>query len=242
MFLAQQGLYTSAVVNQIVYYNPCSGQSLLLELPDFRFVKNQNERPFVRIHQQLNNHELLLANVQDLSESLLRQITNTDQNHDVVRWMCWTNQQGYLYFQPTPSALSTWLKMLFGRALTINQDRLPVALAEASSGWSYIERRCCQMSKLVTTEIKPWEQAELACATIAELELIYGLIEVYDALHDKAHYKILAAGKSLVEKFLEFDRTCRLLDLAPNSPEFQARAGLIEIVRSAARELLAKEA
>jgi hypothetical protein len=239
LFITQQGLYASAVVNQIMYYNPCSDQSLLLEAPDFGFIKKQNERPFVRIHKSLDNTELLLANEQELGELLLVQIANISQDANVVRWMCWTNQQGYLYFQPTASALSIWLKALFGRALKINQEYPPVTLTETLSGLSYIERRCRQMRNLATTEINPWNQDSLACETIAELELIYGLIEVYDALYDNAHYKILAAGKSLVEKFLEFDRTCRLSDLAPDSPEFQARAGLIEIVRSAARELLA---
>jgi hypothetical protein len=238
LFLAQQGLYASNVTNQMMYYNSCFDQSLLLETSGFGFIKNKNERPFVRVYEPLDNTELLLANVQGLAELLLIQIANSEQNPDVVRWMCWTNEQGYLYFQPTASALSAWLKMLFVQILSINQEQTLVLAAETSC-LSYVERRCCQMRKLVTTEINPWVQADLACETIAELELIYGLIEVYDALYDNAHHKKLAAGKSLVEKFLEFDRTCRLSDLAPDSPEFQARAGLIEIVRSAARELLA---
>jgi hypothetical protein len=239
LFLAQQGLYASAIANQMMYYNPCFGQSLLLETSSFGFIKNKNERPFVRVYEQLDNTELLLANVQELAELLLIQIANSDQNSDVVRWMCWTNQQGYLYFQPTASALRAWLKMLFVQTLTINQEHTLV-LAAKTSCLSYVEQRCCQMRKLATIENNPWEQGSLACETIAELELIYGLIEVYDALCDKAHYKILAAGRSLVEKFLEFDRTCRLSDLAAGSPEFQARAGLIEIVRSAVRELLVR--
>jgi hypothetical protein len=243
-FLTQQGLYASAVANQIMYYNPCSDKNPLLEAPSFRFVKNQSERPFVRIYEPLENTELLLANVLELGNSLLMQIANIDQNANVVRWTCWTNHQGHLYFQPTASALRAWLKMLFKRNLEINQEHSEIPLAEASclSCLSYIEQRCCQMRKLVPTEIKPWEQDVVAGETIAELELIYGLIEVYDALCDNAHYKILAASKSLVEKFLEFDRTCRLSDLAPGSPELQARVGLIEIVRSAARELLANGA
>jgi hypothetical protein len=115
-------------------------------------------------------------------------------------------------------------------------------LAEATTSNNclyYVGLRCGQLQKLASAQINPWLQGELSCTKTAELELIFGLIEVYNSLSMGKKYKIVAAGKSLVEKFLEFDRTCRLLDLNPNSSEFHERAGLIAIVRSAVRDLLA---
>jgi hypothetical protein len=258
LFLARQGLYVSAVANKISDCDLYLSKDTYLKASNPGFIKNQNEQPFVHINEQINGIELSLENMQKdhmqkRGEILLAQIANADQNHDATAWMCWTNNQGYLYFQPTTATLIAWLKMLFDRSVSLLcQNRFeykslaPEAI-ESLAGWhgssclDYLEQRCHQLGKLAGTEIAPWTEQGLVCATTMELELIYELIAVYDALCDNKHYKIVAAGKSLVEKFLEFDRTCRLLDLVPGSSEFQARAGLIVIVRSAARELLASD-
>jgi hypothetical protein len=244
LFVYQQGLYRSAIVFQVLYNNFHSSINSSPETSGYGFIGVEHERPFIQIHPQLNSKESLLANVQKNGELLLAQLAKNNQEFDLAAWHIWIDDRGYLYFQPTHETLSMWLKMLFSH---INADRNSDLLVDSgmtttsNNSLHYIKLRCNQMQKLVSMPINPWAQGQLSCATIAELELIYGIIGVYDSLHMGAKYKIVAASKSLVERFLEFDRTCRLLDLPTNSPEFQERAGLIAIVRSAVEDLLASQ-
>jgi hypothetical protein len=241
-FLTQQGLYASTIIHQVIHLNPYLSVNSLLKAPAFNLPSLPNEQPSVCIRSQSNSKELLLGNMLKAGELLLTQLTNGSPANDLANWNIWTDDRGYLYFQPTPAALSIWLKMLFTRAMAEQNSGFPIAEGNAttSNNCLYcIELRCNKIQKLANIQINPWLQGELSCTKTAELELIFGIIEVYDSLSMGAKYKIVAAGKSLVEKFLEFDRTCRLLDLNPSSPEFHERAGLIAIVRSAVRDLLA---
>lgn len=241
IFLAQQGLYVSTVIYQVIHLNSCLGVNFPLKAPVFDLLNSSNEQPSVCIGSQSNNEELLLDNMLEAGKLLLTQLTNNSSANDLANWNIWTDDRGYLYFQPTPETLSIWLKMLFTRAMA-EQD--PGGFLIQSQGTTsdgclhYVVMRCSQVQKLTNIQINPWLQGELSCTKTAELELIHGFIEVYDSLYMGTKYKIVAAGKSLVERFLEFDRTCRLLDLNPNSPEFHERAGLIVVVRSAVRDLL----
>ncbi len=180
-----------------------------------------------------------------LKKLLITQLANSNLEPDLANWIIWTDDREYLYFQPTPKALSNWLKMLFDRTCLEDKNSeffaAPNSTTANDSLFRYIGSRCNQVQKLASIQINPWVQGELNCTEAAELELIYGIIQVYDALYMGIKYKIVAAGKSLGEKFLEFDRTCRLLDLDPNSPAFHERAGLIAIVRSAVRDLWASQ-
>jgi hypothetical protein len=252
-FLARQGLYLSVFIHQIIYSNSNLNTSISLESSDFSFTTGKYERTFVHILSQLNSKSISLDNRLEWGELLITQLTKGNAETDLENWIIWTDDRGYLYFQPTYKALSNWLKMLFlRRATTQNSDFLSTSdnrLATVKRSYPdgndllcYIELRCSGMQKLVGIQINPWVQGELNCTTATELELIYGIIEVYDSLYMGAKYQIVAAGKSLAEKFLEFDCTCRLLDLNPNSPEFHEWAGLIAVVRSAVRDLLAHQA
>ncbi len=241
-FLAEQGLYVSSIVYQIIHSNSDSTANVSLKSLGFEFTNTKPERTFVHIRSQSNRKELSLDNRSEWGESLITQLANSNLETDLANWIIWTDYRGYLYFQPTPKALSTWLKMLFDRTCMADQDSEFSLATNSDSLLHYIELRCNQMWKLAEPQVSPWIQGELNCTQTAELELIYGIIQVYDSLYMGAKYKIVAAGKSLGEKFLEFDRTCRLLDLDPNSPAFHERAGLIAIVRSAVRDLLAHQA
>jgi hypothetical protein len=195
---------------------------------------------YLPVENMIINHKYCLTIL------LVKQLVNGNLESDLANWIIWTDDRGHLYFQPTPKALSNWLKMLFDRTCLEDKNSeffaTPSITTANDSFFRYIGLRCNQVQKLASIQINPWIQGELNCTETAELELIYGIIQVHDALYVGANYKIVAAGKSLGEKFLEFDRTCRLLDLSPNSPAFHERAGLIAIVRSAIRDLLTSPA
>jgi hypothetical protein len=235
-FLTQQGLYVSSFIHQIIHGNSDLTVNAYLKPLDFGSTNNGSERTFVRIRSQSNSKELSLDNRSEWGELLIAQLANSNLEIDLANWIIWTDDRGYLYFQPTPKALSNWLKMLFDRTCAADQESEFCVATDGDSLLHYIKLRCSQLQKLADRQINPWIQGELNCTQAAELELIYGIIQVYDSMGAK--YKIVAAGKSLVEKFLAFDRTCRLLDLDSHSPEFHERAGLIAIVRSAIRDLL----
>jgi hypothetical protein len=238
IFLAQQGLYVSSFIHQIIRSNSDSERNASLKPLYFEFTNNECERTFVHTRSQSNSKELSLDNRAEWGELLIAQLANSNLEIDLANWIVWTDNRGYLYFQPTPKALSTWLKMLFDRTYMADQDS-EFSLATTNDDLlDYIKLRCNQVQKLTDPQINPWIQGALNCTQTAELELIYGIIQVYDSLYMGAKYKIVAAGKFLAENFLEFDRTCRLLDLDPHSPEFHGRAGLIVLVRSAVRDLL----
>lgn len=246
-FLAQQGLYVSSLIHQIIHSNSTSTVKISLKPFDFDFANNENERTFIRIRSQSNSNKISLDNRREWGNLLIAQLTASNLETDLADWSIRTDDQGYLYFQPTNKALSTWLKMLFVRtAIQQNPDFLtiPNGSTVADNLFYYIKLRCNQMQKLAGSRSKapitPWVQGEFHCHQTAELKLIYSIIQVYDSLYMGAKHQIVAAGKSLVENFLEFDRTCRLLDLPVNSPEFHERAGLIAIVRSAVEDLLAQ--
>jgi hypothetical protein len=246
VFLAEQGLYVSAALLMIIHSNSSISSLSPPPIPSFDRAKKINESPFKPAEMPQDSSEISPNNLQKWVDLLLRQLANSNQELDFSAWNIWTDERGYLYFQPTPETLITWLKMLFLR--TTKEDRDSLCYLEHQAIISdknisndclyYIDRRCRQMQKLVSVDINPWKQHDLDFTTTVELELIYGIIEVYDSFYLGTKYKIVAASKSLVERFLEFDRTCRLLDLASNSPEFQARAGLIAIVRSTVCDLL----
>jgi hypothetical protein len=242
-FLAQQGLYVSSFIHQIIHCNPYLTVKSSLKQLDFDSIKNEYERTFVHIRSQSNSMDSSIENMSEWGDLLILQLTNSNLETDLINWIIWTDDRGYLYFQPTIKALSIWLKMLFDRACDPEQNlefpAIPDSTTTSDNLLRYIEIRCNQIRKLAKPQINPWIQGELNCTHAAELELIYGIIQVYDSLYMGANYKIVAAGKSLGENFLEFDRTCRLLDLDPNSPAFHERAGLIAIVRSAIGDLLA---
>jgi hypothetical protein len=236
-FLAQQGLYVSSFIHQIIHSSSELTVNAYLKPLYFSSINHEYERTFVHIRSQSNSNKLSLDNRSEWGKLLIAQLANSNLEIDLANWIIWSDDRGYLYLQPTPKALSTWLKMLFDQACVADQDS-GFSLTTASDDLSnYIRLRCNQMLKLAEPQINPWIQGELNCTYTAELELIYGIIQVYDSLYMGAKYKIVAAGKSLVENFLEFDRTCRLLDLDPHSPEFHERAGLIVLARSAIRDL-----
>ena len=241
-FLAGQGLYFSNIINWTIKHNSYLSIKSPSESTDFGFTKTSNERPFVRIGSQSDSNELFSGKKEEWEEILLTHLTKSNLENDLADWSIWTDNRGYLYFQPTPNILSTWLKMLFEHTSKDQNREFSSDATTINRCLHYIQLRCSQVQKLATVEINPWIPGELNCTNAAELELIYGIIEAYDSLYIGAKYKIMAAGKSLVEKFLEFDRTCRLLDLNPNSPEFYERAGLIAIVRSTAKDLLTHQA
>jgi hypothetical protein len=238
-FLAEQGLYVSSFIHQIMHSNSDPTINVYLKPLYFGSTNHEHERTFVHIRSQSNSKKPSLDNRSEWGKLLITQLANSNLETDLANWIIWTDDRGYLYFQPTPKGLSTWLKMLFDRTCMADQDSEFSLATNSDSLLHYIELRCNQMWKLAEPQVSPWIQWELNCTQSAELELIYGIIQVYDSLYMGAKYKIVAAGKSLGEKFLEFDRTCRLLDLDPNSPAFHERAGLIAIVRSAVRDLLA---
>jgi hypothetical protein len=244
-FLAQQGLYVSSFIHQIIHSNSYLTVKSSLEQLDFDCIENEYERTFVHIHFQSNSMDSSIENMSEWGDLLILQLTNSNLETDLIDWIIWTDDRGYLYFQPTIKALSIWLKMLFDRACAPEQNSefsaIPDGATASNDLLHYIKLRCNQTRKLAEPQINPWIQGELNCTQTAELELIYGIIQVYDSLYMGANYKIATAGKSLAEKFLEFDRTCRLLDLDPNSPAFHERAGLIAIVRSAIGDLLANQ-
>jgi hypothetical protein len=237
LFLAAQGLYVSSFIYQIIHNNSDPTVNACLKPLYFGSSNYEHERTFVHVKSQLNSKELSLDNRSEWGRLLIAQLANSNLENDLANWIIWSDDRGYLYFQPTPKALSTWLKMLFDRTCVADQDSGFSATTASDNLLYYIKLRCNQMLKLAEPQINPWIQGELICTQAAELELIYGIIQVYDSLYMGAKYKIVAAGKSLVENFLEFDRTCRLLDLEPHSPEFHERAGLIVLVRSAVRDL-----
>lgn len=244
VFVSQQGLYRSNIIFQMLSKNFHSSINPSPETSGYGFISIEHERTFIRIQQQLNSKESLLDNVQKIGELLLTQLAKNSQEFDLAAWHIWIGDRGYLYFQPTYETLSTWLKMLFSHTATDQNSSLLVDFCmttTSSSSLHYIKLRCNQMQKLASIQINPWAQGKLSCTTTVELELIYGIIGVYDSLYMGVKYKIVAASKFLVERFLEFDRTCRLLDLPVNSPEFQERAGLIAIVRSTVEGLLASQ-
>ncbi len=246
IFLAQQGLYVSAVLSKIIHSNSSTSTSSSPTTPSFDCAKKTSKSLPEPAIMSWNSSEASLKNLQEWVNLLLRQLAKSNQELDLSAWNIWIDERGYLYFQPTPETLITWLKTLFLRATKEYRDSLCPLEHHAIIGDTsvindclhYIDRRCRQMQKLVSIDINPWKQHDLDFTTTVELELIYGIIEVYDSLYGGAKYKIVAASKLLVERFLEFDRACRLLDLASNSPEFQARAGLIAIVRSTVCDLL----
>jgi hypothetical protein len=245
VFLAQQGLYVSSFIHQIIHENSNSTVNTSLESLDFDFTNNQYERTFVHINPLLNSQEISLNDRQVWGELLIAQLTNSNSETDLADWSIWTDDRGYLYFQPTNKALSTWLKILFWRTVTSQKSAfftVPGSKTAPDALFHYVALRCNQMQKLAESQINPWSQGEFHCHQTAELALIHAIIQVYDSMYMGAKYKILAAGNSLVENFLHFDRTCRLLDLDPQSPAFHERAGLIAIVRSAIRDLLANQA
>jgi hypothetical protein len=237
VFIAQKGLYFSTIIHQLTCNDSDWHTNASLKTPISGFVNTSSERTVVHIRSQSNSNELSLVNRTEWGELLITQLANSNLENDLANWIIWTDDRGYLYFQPTIKTLSAWLKMLFDRSGLVAQDP-GFSISTANDDLShYIRLRCNQILKLAEPQINPWIQKKLNCTQTAELELIYGIIQVYDSLYMGAKYKIVAAGKSLVEKFLEFDRTCRLLDLDPHSPAFHERAGLIVIVRSAARDL-----
>ncbi len=241
-FLTGQGLYFSNIIHWAIKHNSYLSIKSPPESTDFSFIKTSSKRTFVHIRSQSDSNELFLGNMKEWEETLLTHLTKSNLENDLADWSIWTDNRGYLYFQPTPNILSTWLKMLFEHTAKDQNKEFSSDKTTSDRCLHYIRLRCSQMQKLATIEINPWIEGELNCTNAAELELIYGIIEVYDSLYIGAKYKIVAAGKSLVEKFLEFDRTCRLLDLNPNSPEFHERAGLMAIVRSAVKDLLTNQA
>jgi hypothetical protein len=237
LFLAQQGLYVSSFIHQIIHSSSELTVNADLKPLYFSSINHEHERTFVHIRLQSNSNELSLDNKSEWGGLLIAQLANSNLEIDLANWIIWTDDRGYLYFQPTPKALSTWLKTLFDRTCVADQDSGFSVTTASNDLLCYIRLRCSQALKLAEPQINPWIQGELSCTQAAELELIYGIIQVYDSLYMGAKYKIVAAGKSLVENFLEFDRHCRLLDLDPHSPAFHERAGLIAIVRSAVRDL-----
>jgi hypothetical protein len=241
LFLAEQGLYVSSFIHQIIHNNSDPTVNAYLKPLYFSSTNYEYERTFVHIRTQSNSKELSLENRSEWGELLIAQLANSNLEIDLANWIIWTDDRGYLYFQPTSKALSVWLKMLFDRTYMADQDSGFSVTTANDDLLKYIKLRCNQMLKLAEPQINPWIQGELNCTQAAELELIYGIIQVYDSLYMGAKYRIAAAGKSLVENFLEFDRTCRLLDLDPHSPEFHERAGLIVLVRSAVRDLWANQ-
>lgn len=241
VFLAQRGLYFGVIVYQSTYNSSQRQINTSIKMSASGFVNTAYEQTFVRIRPQSNSKRLSLGNRLESEELLITQLTDSDLETALENWTIWTNNRAYLYFQPTPKALSTWLKMLFDRSGGADQDSGFSLPPDSDSLLHYIKLRCDQMLKLAKSPINPWSQGELSCIQTAELELIYGVIQTYDSLYMGANYKILAAKKSLEEKFLEFDRTCRLLDLDPNAPAFHERAGLIAVVRSAVKDLSAPQ-
>ncbi len=240
-FLTQKGLYFSIIIYQAIYNNASLSAKTSLELLNFGLTNAFNERTFVHNRLQSNSNELSLGNRTKWGELLITQLANSNLKTDLAGWTIWIDDRGYLYFQPTPKALSIWLKMLFDRTGMVDQDPRFFISTASEDLLHYIKLRCSQILKLAEPQINPWIQGELNCTQSAELELVYGIIQVYDSLYMGAKYKIVAAGKSLGEKFLEFDRTCRLLDLDPHSSAFHERASLIAIVRSAISDLLANQ-
>ncbi len=239
VFVAQQGLYSSAVIHKLIGNNPIDNINYPLKTSGFDSISTFKERTVVHTGSQSNSNKLSLDNRSEWSELLITQLANINLKTDVANWIIWIDNRGYLCFQPTIKALSIWLKMLFDRSGLVAQY-CDFSISTASDDLlHYIGLRCNQVLKLATPQVSPWVQGELNCTQTAELELIYGIIQVYDSLYMGAKYKIVAASKSLVEKFLAFDRTCRLLELDPHSPAFHERAGLITIVRSTIGDLLA---
>ncbi len=238
---AHSNLCFSAVGYQAMYSSASLSTNASIKTSNSSLISLSNERTFVRIRLQSNSKELSLDNRLEWEGLLITQLTNGNLEIDLKNWTIWTDDRGYLYFQPTPKALSAWLKVLFDRTRMANQDSEFLAAADgmiASADFlHYIMLRCNQVRKLAEPQINPWSEGGLNCSQAAELELIYGVVGVYDSLYMGKKYKVVAASKSLGEVFLEFDRTCRLLDLDPNSPAFHERAGLIAIVQSAIRDL-----
>jgi hypothetical protein len=240
-FLAQQGLYVSSLICQIVHSSSEITVNDVLQSPDFSWMNSQSEQIFDYINSPQSNHQSLLNNSLEWGGTPAAQLAVSNLETDLTNWIVWVDSRGYLYFQPTAQLLKIWLKMLFDRAFLADQNVVFSAVSDSTAAHAnflqYIELRCVQVQKLVKLRLDPWQGEGLNCTQVAELELIYGIMLVYDSLYMGAKYKILAAGKSLGEKFLEFDRTCRLLDLDPNSPEFHERAGLVVLSRSAIRDL-----
>jgi hypothetical protein len=196
-------------------------------------IEESKERTFVRFTNEFDDVDLNLQNTNIAAKFLLQEIAEVPIAGISWPGLGWLDDRGYYCFQPTDNALALWLKFLWGRS-----PASPPLLPRADASLIYVEQRCEQLLNLASITINPWADGSLAVVTRQEKALIWGLMEVYDALVQNRLHLVRAAARCLMERFLEFDRHCRLLDLDPNSAELSARAGLIVLVQRAVVELL----
>jgi hypothetical protein len=228
-----QGFYSLPVSAWLFVFNRFGDHQIGLELSMNREIDQQKERTFVHSNKEINPVADDFKNISEIGNLILEKLSTNPTESYYSPWIAWTSNRGCWHFRPTDTAMAHWLQCLWSR-------QLPPFLATPDDGLAYIEQRCTQLLKLVVMDItkrSPWLAENLAVATSSEKDLVYALMGVYDALATTANHRIAAAAKSLVEKFLEFDRYCRLLDLPTDGEEFLARAGLILLVQRAIREL-----
>jgi hypothetical protein len=231
--LSQQGFYSSPVIGILSTITAFNQYKTDFNPSSISTANRQNERTFVRFNQEFDSTTLVLKNAVSFTNLLLQKASESPMPKIFWPGIAWVDDRGYCCFQPTAAALAQWLQFLWARP-----PISPLVLPHTDESLVYIAQRCAQLLKLASPADHHWLAGELQLITSSEQTLVWGLIEVYDALHNSLVHKVKIASKSLIERFLEFDRHCRLLDLAPNSAELSARAGLIVLVQRAAIELL----
>lgn len=120
--IVQQRLYASAAIRQLTYNDSGWCTNYSLKVPILGFANTFSERTVVRTRSQSNSNELSLGNRSEWGELLITQFANSNLENDLANWIIWTDDRGYLYFQPTIKALNIWLKMLFDRTYAADQD------------------------------------------------------------------------------------------------------------------------
>jgi hypothetical protein len=231
--VSQQGFYSSPSMSWlyvlITYYQD---ETAFLSM-NSSLLDEEKERTFVRFDGEFDSTNPEAEKNIIAAHLLLRKISEIPITGTAWPGIGWLDPRGYWCFRPTDEALALWLQFLWARVLVF-----PLLLPSVDPSLVYVAQRCGQLLNLARIEVNPWAGGCLVVHSAPEKALIWGLVAVYDALVGERIHLVRAAAKSLIERFLEFDRHCRLLDLDPNSAELSARAGLIVLVQRAAVELL----
>jgi hypothetical protein len=229
----RQGFYSFSVIGLLGVFAAFNQRKTDFISTNINIANRQNERTFVRFNEEFDSRDCSLRNATVFANLLLSKASEKHISETFWPGIAWLDDRGYCCFQPTTTALALWLQFLWAHP----PRSLPL-LPHADQSLVYIEQRCRQILKLASPAANPWLAGELQLTTSTEQELVWGLIEVYDALHNSPIHQVKTASKSLIERFLAFDRHCRLLDLPPNSAELFARAGLILLVQRATVAML----
>ncbi len=147
---------------------------------------------------------------------LLKHLAAVAWAEPTVQWQGAVNNQGYLYLQPMPEAIASWLNYLFNnKSLKINSCSLPAVTASPVT-LQYVYTRCTQLLDLaqqtLLTSPKITTTDFATPLTISpELELISAILDIWDqaAINISGNQRrILLLSRCLIERFLELEKTC----------------------------------